>query len=1124
MNLRRIFLYNVLPKKRMLLAFIGFLISSTIISGAGILMSSIVNNTATYLGESESVLVISNPEASTPYTSIIPLDLTDTLSSIEGVQEVSPEVMTAAVYKDKAVYFRGVDASSFWNFTEIAYLEGQILTVNDTFEVSVGINFAERNNLEVGEYITLFSTRSEAVIELKIKSIFISNTLLDDEIIASLWIGQFFAFEDFNYITHLRVKIDLDVIEDKEMLRDVVLSEYELIAKIVTPGDLQEVNASVSVFNRRGDLINETVFFNDNQVSFILPFGEYELQCQIKDVVSESTKLLLDKDMEAEISISYIERNAHFRIITDEDEPIQGASITLYKQGSSGAGDESFREYTDINGEVSMSISDGNYFGIIVYGIYRKEINFITSVINNFEIILITRHPEIIVHNPKNNSVIIGKNININLISSPGYSIYFYWDDNLTTFEEFYLASPGEEAPDSIIIPFEEGPHSLTIETYNSDYIISGYNKSLNYASAKVYFTVIEAIPEEYYFTNTMNGSHLNPASVIILNSTQGFGGTFSYSWINNQWLEVTSDVIFVPVENGIYTLKLKAEIGYSTKLWNFEFVVTDNPEEIGIIGLTEHMKIGSNSKIQTWFNPQYEAYYNWDSNLDSSLNQSGIIDPNGLSEENHTLFLSLFNMISWFNRSYDFVIDYSAPSILLSSINGSEINYESILTVSANETLESLEFLWDGLSYSKAFELSIRAPQTNGNHNLTLKATDLAGNSVELVYEFLIVNFTGFNPIDFYLLNEYSGTVNQGYIDIEVFYEYTPILLEYQISGKISKNGRIFDSTRVYLYPGNYDLKIIYWESLTDIREHTWSFNIQEGLNTSLFRSENLNETYTGDTYIKIPYYDINYTININDTLHISDGCYSLNYQLIDISYDFYVHNLIVDTDLPYINVLSPKKGEDGLDANLILESDAVQIFFKIDNEPIYEYDNIYNLQFLTGGEHSILFYLTDSFNNTKTEIYSFYMEHEYRDFNLTIERKIGDILYPIANLSVIINDSFNSPSKHLTTDINGSVFFDVFEGQFQVIFTYSNKQYDFIIDASLGSNQSVMIGSGFTKFVLKDSFANSSIEDQYCTIRDLSGRRITSLISNSQGEINSYSLPSGCFLNSVTIFPTSM
>ncbi|MHA1304279.1 MAG: hypothetical protein ACTSPI_11320, partial [Candidatus Heimdallarchaeaceae archaeon] len=69
LDLRTIFLYNVLPKKRMFIAFIGFLISSTIISGGAILMMSIVSSTNTYLGESDTVLVITQDGASTPYTS-----------------------------------------------------------------------------------------------------------------------------------------------------------------------------------------------------------------------------------------------------------------------------------------------------------------------------------------------------------------------------------------------------------------------------------------------------------------------------------------------------------------------------------------------------------------------------------------------------------------------------------------------------------------------------------------------------------------------------------------------------------------------------------------------------------------------------------------------------------------------------------------------------------------------------------------------------------------------------------------------------------------------------------------------------------------------------------------------
>ncbi|MCK4971756.1 MAG: hypothetical protein KAS52_00410, partial [Candidatus Heimdallarchaeota archaeon] len=124
MNLRSIFLYNIIPKKRMFIAFIGFLISSTIITGGGILLISIVESTTSYLGESNDVLVISNPAASTPYTSVLPLELADTIKSIYGVIDVSPEVMTAAVHKNKAVYFRGVDITKFWEFTEVAYVEG----------------------------------------------------------------------------------------------------------------------------------------------------------------------------------------------------------------------------------------------------------------------------------------------------------------------------------------------------------------------------------------------------------------------------------------------------------------------------------------------------------------------------------------------------------------------------------------------------------------------------------------------------------------------------------------------------------------------------------------------------------------------------------------------------------------------------------------------------------------------------------------------------------------------------------------------------------------------------------------------------------------------------------------
>ena len=67
-DFRRIILYNILPKKRLFIAFIGFTISAIIISGSGLLITSIFDATRSYLGTTNDIVVISNPQASTPYT------------------------------------------------------------------------------------------------------------------------------------------------------------------------------------------------------------------------------------------------------------------------------------------------------------------------------------------------------------------------------------------------------------------------------------------------------------------------------------------------------------------------------------------------------------------------------------------------------------------------------------------------------------------------------------------------------------------------------------------------------------------------------------------------------------------------------------------------------------------------------------------------------------------------------------------------------------------------------------------------------------------------------------------------------------------------------------------------
>ncbi|MHA1199174.1 MAG: FtsX-like permease family protein [Candidatus Heimdallarchaeaceae archaeon] len=1113
----RLFLYNILPKKRLLIAFIGFLISSTIITGAGILLTSIVDSTSSYLGESNDVLVISSPEASTPYTSILPLDLADTISTIEGVEIVSPEVMTAAVYENKAVYFRGVDVSKFWQLTNVNYLEGDLPSLTDSFEVSIGVNFAERNSLGLGDFFTLYSTRSEAAVELKVKSVFETGTLLDDEIIASLWIGQFFAFEDYDYITHIRVKIDLDTIPSKELLRELVLNEYSLVINIITPDSLAEVNATITIRTRRGELVNETIIRNDNQISYVLPFGEYKLQGSIEGILSPTISLLLKEDSIISLDIPYKERLVSFRIITDEDEPIQSAIIKIYSQNITERYIETrnFQALTDVNGEAEFTVSDGSYYADISYGHYVKILAFTTSDVNDHEIVLISRHPFIFVNKPTNNSLVIGNNLNLTITATTGYSINYYYDGNIGTTREYYIAAGEEIYPDVIFIPFADGPHSITVEAFNSDYITSGYNKSLNYATSTVYFTIASEIPSDLSFYNVMNGSQIEPNEFLLLNSTYKFNQELRFKWDNQDYITLGANFIIAPYKLGIHKLTLQASADDQFKEISYIFAITNNPNYVGTIGLRSDLKVKGGEYIQTWFNPYYDAYFNWNSNPMSLIPMNGQLNTTGLTDGVNLLNLYTYISSEWHNRSYTFEIDNNAPIISLSEINGSLINSKEYLEILSDEELSLVQFAWDDFFYSRAHRLAIQIPEENGNHSLHLRVKDRVGNLVELYYQF---NVTGFNettdPHDFYLENEYAGILEQAYVDIVPYVQVSYLLLEYRIEGETQRFGHVLGSVREYLFPGTYTLTVILWLDLFERRTRTWTFEIREGLNVQEIQIDHINSTTSDDMLLNFAYYDVSYNMSTSDTLFLSDGYYSINYQYPMVSNETYVHDLIMDATTPFLDIISPTKGLDGLVTELNLESDAAEILFQFSTEPtIYEYTRPQAIIFVSGGEHTVIFHLTDSYENTITTTYSFYVNQSYTPQELTFQFRIANDLYPINNLSVVISSYYNTSLYILQTNSNGTIDFNIFMGTYSVSFVYGLKNYDFVFDTSNGENQDIWLNGAYTIIEVRDSFANSTINSLYCIIRDEYGNRVLSSYTDSSGRIYTTNLDAGSY-----------
>ncbi len=1119
MNLRSIFLYNIIPKKRMFIAFIGFLISSTIITGGGILLVSIVESTTSYLGESDDILVISNPAASTPYTSILPLELADTIKSIYGVIDVSPEVMTAAVHKNKAVYFRGVDITKFWQFTEVAYVEGLPLSENDTYDVSVGINYAERNNLEIGDLMTIFSTRSNAAIELRVKSIFVTSTLLDDEIIAPLWIGQFFSFETFNYITHIRVKIDLDLIPSKEIIEELVNSKYGLTTIINTPGGSTELNATVYVRTGKGTSVKDEVIINDYLATFNLPFGEYEVQAEIDGIFSEPVKFILDENTTKSIYVNYIEREIQFHVVTDDAEPIEDVRVTVYnsEEGVRLLGRNTRQRYTDQDGYASLIVGNGSYIAEFSYGEYWKSFNFVTQETNEYEITLISRHPQIIVKSPLNFSKIIGDKLNISIRATTGYSIFFYPDGDLGELQEYHYSAEGMVPPQSMLVPFEEGFHSVTILTYNNDYLLD-YDKSKNYAETTVFFTISSDFPADIDFLNVMNGSQIYPLTILELNETLTFNQGLLYKWDNNSWAKADEGFIVSPSEIGIQKLQMKAETTGESRISTYYFITKYTPDKIGIIGPSEGLIFKENDTLQTWFNPTFPTIqYHWDSNPNVPIAKNGEIIVQGLSEGNHTLYLEIDTGTLWDYREYEIMFDNTPPNITISATNGSSVETGSSLSYTINEPFSYVMFGWDDQDYSRSYEKSIPVPVENGFHNLRILTCDLAGNVRIANYTYNVINFAGSTAIDFYLQDEYSGLLNQSYIDLQINTEQSLFKIDYEIVGPsiVSFSRTNLEKERVYLHPGLYSLSVTYYTSLFESRKRTFEFHICDGQKASELYGTALNKTYSGSILVTFPYFDVSFTINDLSSIFVIDGTHDIYYMLTTYPGVQYNVKFIIDTELPEITIVSPNMGEEETDVFLEIDSNAVEVYFKLEHDSslfLYNKTQVF-LDYNQEGRQLITFFLIDSFYNTKTVIYEFYNGLSYVSVTLEFQVFLFGNDFNISFLDVSISSEYNYTSWTANTDINGKLSMNIFPGKFDVNFLYSNITYSFLLDTDDGLYQTIYLGNSLVTLTILDNYVGVPITNQYCIIRDLDGNRIAFLQTNSLGEFNAQ-IPAGDYI----------
>ena len=237
-----------------------------------------------------------------------------------------------------------------------------------------------------------------------------------------------------------------------------------------------------------------------------------------------------------------------------------------------------------------------------------------------------------------NNSIILGTTLNLSFTSSPGYSIYYYFDGNGSNTFTYYSEYANSIAPEYRLHEFygETGEHTLTVYTKNSYY--TG-NRSEYFSSTTVNFSIIDP-PETLHFVKVSNMSNLEPGQKLTLNLPFNYSYyTPSYRWNDEGWIDTVNNQITAESTAGLHKLEIKLKTATKVRSYIFYFSISKNNYKFGLYNLSYHKRIQINSTIKVWFNNlTYTLFYSWDNSSSNQLFEQEYILTTGLLEGNHSL------------------------------------------------------------------------------------------------------------------------------------------------------------------------------------------------------------------------------------------------------------------------------------------------------------------------------------------------------------------------------------------------------------------------------------------------------------------------------------------------------
>jgi ABC-type lipoprotein release transport system permease subunit len=202
--------FKYLLRQQVLALIVTLTLISTLFSITAYSFLGFYNGFTNYVGEQKNIVAIYSNVGSTPFTGIIPLTAENEIATLEGVESTSPEVIAPCTLNNQSVFIRGVVPEELIKLNPLTLTQGNNLNFNDTDSAIIGKSLSGRLNLKTGDAILALSALSPRYVELQIKGIFQSSSPLDDEALVPLYVGQWLRNLDYNRVTLIRAKINLN--------------------------------------------------------------------------------------------------------------------------------------------------------------------------------------------------------------------------------------------------------------------------------------------------------------------------------------------------------------------------------------------------------------------------------------------------------------------------------------------------------------------------------------------------------------------------------------------------------------------------------------------------------------------------------------------------------------------------------------------------------------------------------------------------------------------------------------------------------------------------------------------------------------------------------------------------